>query len=63
MNRVSQYIILGIITSITFLSASRLSVAENPKERIGFWRNNYSELKPEDDHRAEMAYKIFDRAN
>lgn len=61
MNRVSQYIILGIITSITFLSVIRLSVAESPRERIDYWQKNYHELKPNDDYRAEKAYEIFGR--
>lgn len=61
MSTVSLYKILGLITTITFLSVVPSSAAENPKERIDYWLNNYSELKPKDDPRAEKAHKIFGR--
>jgi len=37
------------------------AVLPNPKERIDFWRNNYSELTIKDDSRVEVAQSVFKR--
>jgi len=55
--RAEKALCLLPILYLVFLS---LSVYQNPRERLDFWRNNYDELLPKDDARAAAAHAIFE---
>ena len=48
--------------AVVLLIAAAFSNAwANPKERIDYWRNNYTELTAAEDPRVERAHQIFER--
>jgi tetratricopeptide (TPR) repeat protein len=52
---------LMICTAAALFLSPFTSSAENPRERIDFWQNNYTELSSKADPRAEKAHTIFRR--
>ena len=54
-------VFLFIVVSACGYIAPLPGFAENPKNRIDFWRKNYDELQPKDDPRAARAHEIFQR--
>ncbi len=61
MHRERSYRALCSALAILFMTGAFSSAFANPKERIDFWRNNYTELTAADDPRVERAHDIFDR--
>ncbi len=59
MKRTLCHYLMPAIAAAVLLTAARAGA--DPRERIDFWRQNYAELKPQDDPLAERAHLLFRR--
>ncbi len=58
INPKATCLVIGLLCSPVF-STTGLATAPNPKERIGFWQENYTVLSPESEPRIGHTQQIF----
>jgi tetratricopeptide (TPR) repeat protein len=58
--RVSGFVRVGAVTTITLLAVSfAVAAATSLRERLAYWKDNYGELAPTEHPRAQRAHAIF----
>lgn len=51
----------GLLAGLLYVAGAQASLVPDPKERVEYWRQNYTELSESDDQRVARARSIFHR--